>query len=56
MNEETVKTIAWTLTMIFGMQGAVIYAVIRLLVTGRTIFERREPERETRGRLVGMER
>jgi len=37
-----------------AIQGCVVYSVVRLLVTGRPIFERqRDQEPEERGRVVG---
>lgn len=54
MNDpETVRTIAWTVLFIFAINGLSTYAVIRLLVTGRPLFERQETE-EPRRRVVGI--
>ena len=58
MNDpETIKTIAWTVAFVFGLQGLTIYAIVHLLATGRGVIERRERDpHEARGRIVGMER
>jgi hypothetical protein len=56
MGDETVKTIIWAVLIAFAIHGFVLYTVIRLLVTGRSVFERRErPGDPARGRIIGME-
>lgn len=44
MDTETIRTIAWTVTIIFMVQSATIYSIIHLFVRGRGIIERRELE------------
>lgn len=58
MSDETVKTIIWAVLIAFALHGFVVYTIIRLLVTGRPLFERRgeaPPESRT-GRIVTMDR
>ncbi len=41
MTDQTVQTLLWCLAAICAIHGAVVYSIVRLLVTGRAIFERR---------------
>lgn len=42
MTDDTVRTLVWAVVFIFAMQGFWSYAIVRMLVTGKAIFERRE--------------
>ena len=44
--EETIRTICWAFVAFGAMSGMTTYAVVRLLVTGRPLFERRQAEQE----------
>lgn len=44
MSDETIRTLAWTVTFIFAIHAGVVYALVRFLITGKAIFERREQQ------------
>ena len=46
MNQEVITTICWLVVIAFGVQSFSTYAIVRLLVTGRSMFDRREREHE----------
>lgn len=54
--DEVIKTVAWVVVFVTAINGAVVYAIVRLLTTGRAMFERRERDRdnERSGGLVRM--
>lgn len=57
MSDETIRTLAWAAVFLFAIQGFTIYAVVRLLTTGRDVFERRPSEYNSRsGNIIGIER
>jgi hypothetical protein len=55
MSDETIRTVCWTVAFLAAIQGFSIYCVVRLAMTGRGMFERREPEHE-RGTVSGWPR
>ena len=56
MSENTITTICWTVAVLFISQAVSCYCVVRLLVTGRGVFERRteRPESADSSRILGM--
>lgn len=44
MNYDTLPTICAAVVAIFALQSVTVYAVVKLLVTGRTLVEKREQE------------
>ena len=53
MQDKTIETVVWGVVLLSAIQATAFYAVVKLLMTGKAVFERREPER---GRIIGMER
>lgn len=56
MSENTITTMCWTVAVLFISQAVSFYCVVRLLVTGRGVFERRaeRPESTDSSRILGM--
>ena len=52
MNYDVIPTICLCVVAVFAIQGASVYAIVRLLVTGRAIFERQQPQES--GRRIGL--
>jgi len=44
MSYDIIPTVVFGVVAVFAIQGATIYSIARLLVTGRAVFERREHE------------
>lgn len=47
MTEQTIRDVVWAAVFVFIIQAVLIYSLTRLLVTGRTLFQRKpdaEPE------------
>lgn len=42
MTDETVKTLVWAVVFLFAIQSFTSYAIVRLFITGKGIFERRD--------------
>lgn len=55
MNENTVVTICWSVIFIFGISQFTIYSLVRLIVTGRPLFQSKA-EPEPRSRVIEMGR
>lgn len=55
MNENTVVTLAWSVVAIFGISQFTIYSLVRLIVTGKPIFQAKG-EQEPRSRVIEMGR
>jgi hypothetical protein len=57
MSEETIKNIAWVVVLMFGIQSFSLYALVRLMITGRAMFERKERDRdhERPSREIGLD-
>lgn len=41
---ETVTNVAWVIVLVFSIHSFTIYSVVRLLVTGKGIFERKSKD------------
>lgn len=55
MNYDLAPTICATVVAIFAIQGVTIYAVAKLVILGRPLAEKREPQQdgdERQGRIV----
>lgn len=53
MNDETIKTICWAVVLIFGIHSFAICALVRFLVTGKPIFQKRDMDREHAENVLG---
>lgn len=53
MSEDTLRTVCWCVVVLFAIQGITIYSVVRLLATGRPLFERKTEHEAEPGRVVG---
>ena len=50
MSDDTIRTLCWSVVVLAAIQAGAIYCVVRLALTGRSLFERRDHEG---GRIVG---
>lgn len=50
MTDDTIKTLAWAVVMLAAIQAGAIYCVVRLAITGRSLFERHEHDG---GKIIG---
>lgn len=53
MAYDVIPTVCISIVAVFAVFGVTTYAVVKLLVTGRALVEKREPE-EGRRRVVGI--
>lgn len=53
IDNETIRTVIWAVVMVFAIYGVSIYTLVRLMVTGRPMFERKGEE-SPRGVVAAM--
>lgn len=42
MSEDTIRTVIWAVVALFAIQGAAVYAVAKLVITGKAaLYDRR---------------
>lgn len=49
MSDETIRTVCWAVCVLAAIQAFSIYCVVRLAVTGKAMFERRDHTEPMRG-------
>lgn len=53
MSDETIRTVCWAVCFLAAIQAFSIYCVVRLAITGRALFERRDDVRPQDVRRIG---
>ena len=56
MSNDTIATLATCVVAMFGIQAWTIYCLVRLVITGHGVFERKRDYDKTQPRIFGVER
>lgn len=54
LTEDTIRSLIWAAVSMCAIQGAVTYAIVKLLVTGSGLFVRRERDADSDRRGISI--